>query len=132
MTVVVTTSSYFSMSHDLSFNVAVSNSKPKNVSVDLNWSVVTPDWDLVNGLKNGLINEDEFSSSYLSKLDVARDQIVSEFATLLGHVGSFPSGRLVLLCWERKDNFCHRHLLLDWLCKQCESYGLDVLWVNER
>lgn len=38
------------------------------------------------------------------------------------------SNKLVLLCWEAPDKFCHRHLVAEWLCHlglPCKEFSVE-------
>lgn len=66
-----------------------------------------PSWYLLKDYKNNNIDEAEYEHEYyrdvLSHLDPAK-------------VAADLNGK-VLLCWERPENFCHRHIVAEWLNK---------------
>lgn len=65
-----------------------------------------PGWELLKRYKEGQDNQEEarvlYHSQVLSKLDP------KEVWEELGEDA-------VLLCWEKTDSFCHRHLVAEWL-----------------
>lgn len=65
-----------------------------------------------------------YETEVLSKLNV--DGLLSYFKNKLG-VDPLKDD-IVLLCYERSDSPCHRHLVRDWLNKNgvpCEEYKFD-------
>lgn len=56
-------------------------------------------------------NEEEFTNSYLNMIDntVNVDNLLSQLDAMCGD--KTP----VLLCFEKSSDFCHRHLLRQWL-----------------
>lgn len=69
-----------------------------------------PGFDLVNGLKTGEITEAEYDQKYkekLAKLDKAT--IMKKIEALAGEKDA------VLLCYEKDGDFCHRHMVAEWL-----------------
>lgn len=80
--------------------------------------VFAPTWDLVMGVKNGTLTEEEYSQSYKGHINhifsikprhVAVQQIIDKHAEI---------GTLVLVCFCRPYSFCHRYLLADILVGQ--------------
>lgn len=71
-----------------------------------------PTWSLVSDYKNGLIGEKEYIDKYLELLLSRKDEISKVIKRL-------ENDKVVYLCHERKDNFCHRHIV----AKLLESYG---------
>jgi len=65
-----------------------------------------PEWILINQYKNGKITENEYKERYLRLLKQRKLNPEKIAKDLDGKI---------LLCWERKGNFCHRHLVSDWL-----------------
>lgn len=46
-----------------------------------------------------------------------------------------PNGDIVLLCYEKSSDFCHRHLVRDWLNKsgiECSEWSIKNVDKNER
>lgn len=67
-----------------------------------------------------------FNEQVLNKLDiytVMRDLI--DLAGLTEYIGIGSNKDICLICYEKSDDFCHRHLVADWLNKngiKCEEY----------
>jgi uncharacterized protein (DUF488 family) len=93
------------------FLVSIANSIPVKFIADHNWKLVNPGrivWDY----KNGFLTKEAYISAYLRLLEQRKDAIASELAD----IRKLAQGKtVVLLCWEPEGQFCHRHLLLDFL-----------------
>lgn len=85
--------------------VSISLSKPKWYPNCREYKILAPTWDLLNRYKKDK-DEDYYIGRYyrevLSKLDPQK--VYEE----LGEDA-------VLLCWEKSSDFCHRHLIAEWL-----------------
>lgn len=69
--------------------------------------LLAPSYELLWNYKNGWVTEDEYREEYLNYLDsIGIDRALSEL----------KDGD-ILLCWEGKGKFCHRHILASWLMK---------------
>ena len=75
---------------------------------------LAPKWSFFNEWKNGSHKGDNdyytkhFKEEVLDKLDPA--QVIKELEELVG----VSSDKIILLCYEKPDDFCHRHLVADW------------------
>ena len=73
---------------------------------------LAPSWSLVSGYKNGTISQAEYTVKYNQQLEKLNPAIVPD--------------NCVLFCYEKPGDFCHRHLVAEWLNKHgiaCEEYG---------
>ena len=87
--------------------VSISRFSPKYFD-GINFDILSPSKDLLSRYKNGIITEEEYTkefTEYLSKLDKAN--IIS----MLNSIGE----NLILCCYEKPTDFCHRHLVSAWL-----------------
>jgi uncharacterized protein (DUF488 family) len=78
---------------------------------------LAPTWSLVNGLKSGEISKEKYTSVYKNMLEFFDAE---QLAKDLESEGS----DVVLLCFEKRGEFCHRHLVSEWLNKnniKCEE-----------
>ena len=87
--------------------IGISQSIPKYLKGKIRvYKPLCPPWSLVSASKNGEITElqyeEEYTSTILNNLDP--EKVYQE----LGHDA-------VLLCWERPEKFCHRHIVSKWL-----------------
>ncbi len=65
-----------------------------------------PPWSLIKSYKEGKITIDQYKKEYYST--VLNKLNPKEVYEELGDDA-------VLLCWERPDKFCHRHIVAQWL-----------------
>ncbi len=72
---------------------------------------VMPPWYLVTSIKVGAISEEEYRCQYLKYLEdtVDREALVNRLNKYLKYTN------VVLLCYEKSADFCHRHILAEWL-----------------
>ena len=90
----------------------------KNV---LDCSFLGPWKDLLDGYKNGTISEKEYADQYLDNLKRLWPGLSNWFLI------NAPKD-IVFLCYEKPSEFCHRHLLAQFLKEQgfeCKELQLD-------
>lgn len=105
------TSSYFEVKSRAYARVSISVSRPIGSDDCIEWKSVAPDWiTTLKPYKEGLIDNDEYTKRYLRKLEQNHERILRELQDLLR-----AHGDIVLLCWCKKGNFCHRRILARWL-----------------
>jgi len=78
-----------------------------------------PTNDLFSAYKAELITEEEFKENYLKQLE---DIPQEELDSVIEKIKEVPNDS-VLLCYEKKGEFCHRHILKDFLN---ERYDLQI------
>lgn len=82
-----------------------------------------PPYDLLKAYKDGMCSEDMYIVNYqnnvLNRLNA--NKVVEELQAMC------PEGmEPVLVCWEKSDKFCHRHIVSKWLCDNgfiCKEIG---------
>lgn len=90
------------------FAVITAN-KPKFLdSSVLDWSFLGPEYLNVVAYKNKEITEEEYSKRYLSYLE-------ESWPRFENFLQFNYCKNIVLLCYEKPDKFCHRHLLAQFL-----------------
>lgn len=81
---------------------------------------LAPKYWILRKYKKGEIDEEQyielFYKNILSKLDATT--VYNELKSLTG------SDDIVLLCYEKSDKFCHRHIVAKWFK---EELGIDIL-----
>ena len=96
--------------------VQVSNTKPQWFQQEiLNVANLTaPDWSLINRYKSGEINFEQFGEQYIQSLNqkMKRDEFVSKL-TEVAEENNYKT--IILLCYEKSLNECHRKFLCEWL-----------------
>ena len=87
--------------------ISISRFIPKWYKDDLSHLVLlAPSKELLNGYKNGSIDNDEYTEIYLCQLDNLK--CLKELLEQLDTCGC------VLLCYEKPGDFCHRHILSEY------------------
>lgn len=74
------------------------------------YDLLSPSVDLLSRYKSGIISDSEYTkefNSYLNSLDC--EEVYNDLISISG------SHNIVLLCYEKPDRFCHRHLVSKWL-----------------
>lgn len=87
----------------------------------LDCSFLGPWKDLLNDYKNGTISEKEYADQYLDNLKRLWPGLSNWFLI------NAPKD-IVFLCYEKPSEFCHRHLLAQFLEEQgfeCKELPLD-------
>jgi hypothetical protein len=74
-----------------------------------------PDYSWVIGVNNGSLTQEQYTENYLNKLS-------QEHETLEKLMRFGQDKDIVLLCWEKAGEFCHRVLLVNYLA---EELGFD-------
>jgi uncharacterized protein (DUF488 family) len=81
---------------------------------------LAPKWSFFKDYKDGVIDSAEYTQLYydlvLSKLNPY--VVLNELIDLNGGSDDFA-----LLCYERPDDFCHRHIVAGWLSNLC---GIEI------
>ncbi len=79
------------------------------------WKMYTPlapPWKLVDSYKKGLLTQSEYTEKYNKQL------LTLDINKVLADLGK----QAILLCYEPPTQFCHRHLVADWI----RSYGIEI------
>lgn len=98
--------------------VAISRTSPSR-SYDVKWLMLAPRIKLLNMYKKGELSEETYTQEYLSQLQKLYDSgKLSKLVDLL-----LEEPKVVLLCYESKGKFCHRHILASFLN---EHYDLNI------
>ena len=72
------------------------------------WKMFAPSLDIFTKYKNGEINEFGYVERYIpERLDILDK---NELKELINSVE-----KPILLCYEKPGDFCHRHILADWI-----------------
>ena len=101
--------------------ISIAQSMPKCLTGCISYKYLAPDWELVQGFKNGTVTEDQFRNTYLDGLN--RTIVEKSLQDMDRQVQKHGKSGVVLLCWEKPSNFCHRFVLSDYLKSE---FGLDI------
>lgn len=100
------------------YKVAISLTAPTG-EYDRHAVLLAPTQDMLWYYKNSFISEAEYTRMYREILDKLKAE-----GTLNGYVDDFKKhDKVLLLCYEGKYKFCHRHILAEYLNKH---YGLNI------
>ncbi len=117
--------SYFAMMDKLPENVvpvSICCSAP-DFFKGIQYKKLAPSYTLLKKYKTN--NDDEFYSKYF-KDNILGDLSASRVIQELEYLGEGKD--IVLLCYEKTEDFCHRHLVAEWLTKngcRCEEIVFD-------
>lgn len=76
-----------------------------------NWDVLAPSSELLMQYKNKEIDKFIFKVKFLEQLEyVDKNYIIELLKFTESHWGN-----VVLCCYEKKEDFCHRHIIAEWL-----------------
>lgn len=73
---------------------------------------LAPTWEIVSAYKSGMINDAEYVQAYLHLLNEDRALDPHDVLARL-------DDNTVLLCYERPEDFCHRHIVAWWFEERC-------------
>ena len=97
--------------------VAISNKIPAWAEVNSRLRSIAPNDELLDDIKSGKINEEEYTARYLEQLSHLDVKNLIEF---LDEAQRITGKDLVLFCYEASDKFCHRHLFSKWFNEHSE------------
>ena len=96
------------------FRVSISRTAPSN-SYDLQLIKLAPTAELLQKYKSNSITNEEYTSVYHNQLlRLENSGYIAKFVKALSTLQELK-GDVVLLCYEKKGDFCHRHLLAEYL-----------------
>jgi hypothetical protein len=111
--------SYYANVRDVeSYKVQISVSAPSNFLADYCFDSIAPNKSTLWNHKNGFINDGQYTEQYLIKLNMHKDEILAEMRQIIANASLAKQDKVILLCWEGKSKFCHRHLFADWYQQQ--------------
>ena len=96
--------------------ILISTSLPKwflnSEEYYIEYKTLAPSRNNVFNLKNDYISQEDFTNVYLDKLKgLDMEQILEDIYDLEGMTDS----EVIFLCYEKSDDFCHRHILREYL-----------------
>lgn len=88
---------------------------------------LAPSRKLLKGYKAGEITQKEYIKQYKDFLKTVKwGEVIEKLFTISDH---HDSKDLVLCCYEKPSDFCHRHLLAEYLT----DHGMDVQeWIVKK
>lgn len=106
--------SYYANSRNLKNNpilIQISRSKPVNIKVDYNIINFAPSYKLLSDYKNNYCNKVEYTKRYIDELNQYPKERYLKFIDWCKK----QTKDIILLCYEGKAKFCHRHILANYL-----------------
>jgi len=91
-----------------------------NITVKSGVQAFAPSWDMVMGYKKGMLSEKQYEKLYLERM---RRSYVANRALW---DGVLAKGRVVLCCYCKAGDFCHRVLLAKIFVKLGAKYGGEI------
>lgn len=89
-----------------------------NTTVKSGRGQFAPSWEMVRGIKNGEISEDQYTSLYLERMQRSVIENPDHWSTLL----AMPE--VAVSCYCGAGKFCHRHLLVDFIEGLCNERNI--------
>jgi len=104
--------SYFSKHGRRKFKGAISIAvgQPKYVVVKTVYGALAPSWNLLQDYRNDNIDEDEYIERFKKQLAKLSPSVVHQDLSRLA-----GDSEPILLCHCGTEDFCHRHLVAEWL-----------------
>ena len=118
--------SYFANFRKLDKNkyIAVSIARITPVGIDIKVEEFAPEKSTLFNYKNGKINEEQYTKEYTEQLDeLFDDGIMVNTLSRLNNLEKRYNKEVVLLCYEGKEKFCHRHILSKYIN---DKFNLDI------
>lgn len=85
----------------------------------LQFKKLAPKWNFLKEWKYGLEHKgdnqyyiEHFQSDVLSSIEAK--SVIKELTELT----NAPEDKIILICYEKPDSFCHRHLVANWLSSE--------------
>lgn len=79
---------------------------------------LSPQWSDVEAYKNGFISYDTLKENYLATLHSRFESTQAIHDYVLEKVGAVDGDEIILLCWEKEKNLCHRIALANEVFKE--------------
>jgi len=82
--------------------------------------IFAPSWDIVSRVKAGTLSEAGYTEQYLAMMRVSFGSNKEEWLALLR-----DNEAIAIACYCTAGKFCHRYLLVEYLVKVCEHFGIE-------
>lgn len=93
--------------------VQISRGIPKDAQCDFKINYFMPSYDLLCDYKSRVISKAEYIYRFKKELlQIPQDKLKCIINKLKSYEGKAD---VILLCYEGKDKFCHRHIVADFL-----------------
>lgn len=109
--------------------IGISMFPPKGTSAE-KLIELAPSADLLKAAKSGIITKDEYSAVFKEQLKLlCANDIVNSIRSIAG------TGDAAIVCYEKPGDFCHRHLVADWLKEELSMTLSELsykLWIDDQ
>lgn len=102
-----------------------------DVTVKTGLKTFAPSWDMVMGYKNGTMTKERYAELYTIMMEKNWDNNRSEWMRLINHAAE-NNKVVVLCCYCKTGDFCHRHILKRFLAEKAETVGYHGVVLPER
>lgn len=97
-----------------SFLISVTRFPPKYINFKeegiYNWSILAPSKELLLAYKDGSITKEDFRTKYI--IQISQNTEARKAMNTIKN--SLDNGvNVTLLCYEKSEDFCHRHILAE-------------------
>lgn len=87
-------------------------------------SELAPPWIIVDSIKKGKITQAQYTEMYIEHLNKLGVRYLRELIE-----GLMEKYNPILLCYEKPTDFCHRHILAEWIKSnlniECKEYLIN-------
>lgn len=100
----------------------------------LEYKKLAPTWKILNEYKGGVYKGDKlhYTDEYVKQViyTLYLPDVISDLEKLTNS----NHDKIILLCWEKSDDFCHRNIIGCWMnanhfnCKEYEVWGHKKIW----
>lgn len=108
--------SYFAKMKNIEsqYLLCISRYKPNWVECAIHWDVLAPPKELLNEYKDGSLDNTIFSEKYKKYLDNIDNNMLSLICEVIKALFE-DTETYYLCCYEKSRDFCHRHILAEFL-----------------
>lgn len=103
--------------------VSIALINPKWLTDFIREPLLNPSDTALYDVKTGRIDKEEYTKLYLAKLNNIGSEAIINWLNDLQN--NNPAKDIILCCYERSDNFCHRHILRKFL--QDNNFNIEEL-----
>lgn len=96
-----------------------------DISIKSGDKAFAPTWDMVNGYKQGLLSINVYTELYINLMRESFRRNKKYWLELLNRE------ELVVCCYCRPGQFCHRYLFVEILKKLGAFYGIKIFYEGE-
>jgi len=102
-----------------------------DVTIKSGLKMFAPSWAMVIGYKKGWLHHTTYAAQYHEMMEKSYEANKADWEKILHHAAT--TGKLIVLCcYCRKGEFCHRHLLAKILAEKAEGLSYHGLILPEK